>query len=197
MWKTESTFPVWISLATALAKEIDPGCKRMPWELLLNTKPRVKRFCCSRQHFGLPECSVPLMGPAEPSPYHHRSQMMSRVSPQLVAFWICLCHSNPQNHCTSTNSKSVWTHKTSISFGCQNVTAELADILKSETLLSPMAFSNSEALWISSFVYKDLSRKRTLPSVTVGVGLRRLEPGHDRRVNVARVMPPEILGRAW
>ena len=39
--------------------------------------------------------------------------------------------------------------------------------------------------------------RRTLPSVTVGVGLRRLEAGHDGRVDVARVMPPKILGRPW
>jgi hypothetical protein len=37
---------------------------------------------------------------------------------------------------------------------------------------------------------------RTSPSVTVVVGLRRLEAGHDCRVDVARVMPPEILGGA-
>lgn len=84
-----------------------------------------------------------------------------------------------------------------LSFGCQNVTTELADILKLETLRTSMAFSNSEALLISCLVCEDLSHKRTLPSVTVGVGLRRLEPGHDGRVDVARVMPPEILGRAW
>ena len=39
--------------------------------------------------------------------------------------------------------------------------------------------------------------RRTLPSVTVVVELRRLEAGHDGRVDVARVMPPKILGRAW
>jgi hypothetical protein len=70
-------------------------------------------FCKKATFLGIPECSVPLMGPVVPSPYHHRSRRMSRLNQWLVEFWICLCHSNPLNHCTSTKSKAVSTREAS------------------------------------------------------------------------------------
>jgi hypothetical protein len=50
-----------------------------------------------------------------------------------------------------------------------------------------------------SFLKREVTtQKRTqaLPPITVTVRLRGLETSHDCRVDVAGVMPPEILGRA-